>query len=119
MLQQRDSTWITQRTGPATTLRGVSFTSSNIGTAVGHSGTILRTTDGGNTWTSQSNNLPLYVSNNMKAVSFFDANNGYIVTGLSYSDGIGPVRTPYGSILRTTNGGTTWNVQYYHRSKCI
>ena len=107
------TTWDTQRTGPPTTLRGVSFTSSNIGTAVGHSGTILRTIDGGNTWTPQSNDLPLYVSNNMKAVSFIDANNGCIVTGVAYSDSIGR-STPYGAILCTTNGGTTWNVRYYH-----
>ncbi|HEY5534299.1 MAG TPA: hypothetical protein VIL99_05105 [Ignavibacteria bacterium] len=57
------------------TLLGVSFTDANMGTVVGNSGTILRTTNEGVNWNSQSSGttLPLYV------VSFTDANNGTAV----------------------------------------
>ena len=39
--------------GTTVSLISVSFTDANTGTAVGPSGTILRTTDGGETWISQ------------------------------------------------------------------
>src|SRR5205085_7559455 len=54
-------------------------------------GVILRTTDGGSTWISQSNgaSIPLV------GVSFTDANTGTVVGGA-------------GVILRTTDGGNTW-----------
>ena len=42
-------------------LYGVSFTDANNGTAVGDYGTILRTTNGGTTWTSQSSGTTNYL----------------------------------------------------------
>jgi hypothetical protein len=75
-------------------LFGVSFTDANTGTAVGGYGTILRTTNGGTTWTIQSSGT----SNHLSGVSFTDVNNGTAVG-------------TYGRILRTTNGGTTWTLQ--------
>ena len=84
--------WIWQNPLPqGNSLLGVSFIDANNGTAVGYEGTILRTTDGGNTWTSQSSGTTSYLS----AVSFADLNTGTVVG-------------QYGTILRTTNGGTTW-----------
>ena len=71
----------------------VSYTDTNTGTAVGQSGTILRTTDGGATWTVQ-------LSGTMNALSdvlFTDANRGMAVGA-------------NGTILRTTNGGATWTI---------
>src|SRR5204863_9275622 len=69
---------------------------ANNGTAVGFdfntvTGLILRTTDGGSTWTSQSSGAfsPLV------GVSFADANTGTVVGGA-------------GTILRTTDGGNNW-----------
>ena len=59
--------------------------------AVGFAGTILKTTNGGTTWTPQTSG----VTSDLRSVAFRDANNGIAV-------GIG------GRILRTTNGGTTW-----------
>ncbi len=75
-------------------LFGVSFTDANTGTAVGFDGTILRTTNGGTTWTSQTSGT----TNHLYGVSFTDANTGTAV-GVD------------GTILRTTNGGTTWTLQ--------
>jgi hypothetical protein len=71
-------------------LRGVSFTDANTGTAVGMWGTILRTTNGGSSWTRQSSGT----INDLLGVSFTDANTGTAV-------GVG------GTILRTKTGGVT------------
>ena len=73
---------------------GVSFTESDNGTAVGENGTILRTTDGGTTWNSQTSGTTV----RLEGVSFTDSNNGTAVGD-------------NGTILRTTSGGTTWNSQ--------
>ena len=69
-------------------MNGVSFTDANNGTAVGDSGIILRTTNGGTNWTSQSSGT----TNHLYGVSFTDANNGTVVGA-------------NGTILRTTTGG--------------
>src|SRR4029450_11410594 len=72
-------------------LRGASFVDANTGTVVGDYGTIVRTTDGGNSWTIQVSGT----TQNLWAVSFIDANNGAAV-------GEG------GTILGTTDGGANW-----------
>jgi len=94
-------------------LYGVSFTDANTGTAVGSDGTgscIIRTTDGGATWTNQPSGLPGAPFNSiLNAVCFLDANTGIAV---GQSSGIGELDIPAGYIisviLRTTNGGSTW-----------
>ena len=53
-------------------LRGASFIDANTGTVVGYYGTIVRTTDAGNSWTIQTSGT----TENLWAVSFTDANNG-------------------------------------------
>ena len=62
--------------------------------AVGDGGIILRSSDGGATWTLQSSGT----TNALAGVSFVDADTGSAV-------GQG------GTILRTTNGGATWTPQ--------
>src|SRR5437762_9462682 len=69
-------------------LRGASFVDANTGTVVGEYGTIVRTTDGGNSWTIQFSGT----TQNLWAVSFKDSNKGTAV-------GEG------GTILGTTDGG--------------
>lgn len=84
--------WVPQDSGTENDLRGVSFTDANNGTAVGDSGTILRTTDGGATWVRQDSGI----SGHFYGVSFTDADNGTIV-------GSG------GTVLRTASGeGGGW-----------
>src|SRR6266576_955911 len=72
-------------------LRGASFVDANTGTVVGEYGTIVRTTDGGNSWTIQASGT----TETLWAVSFTDVTNGTAV-------GEG------GTILRTTDGGDNW-----------
>src|SRR6266851_4011468 len=62
--------------------------------AVGDVGTILRTEDGGATWTLQSSGT----SNPLLGVSFVDPNTGTAVGN-------------NGTILRTIDGGATWMPQ--------
>jgi len=63
-------------------LNDVCFINKDIGIAVGEAGTILRTTDGGNTWNNQS----IENSFNLTGVWFNDTNNGVII-GYTYSSG--------------------------------
>src|SRR5207302_4253075 len=72
------------------------------------SGTILRTTDGGNSWVPQSSGT----GNTLFGVSFIDANTGTAVGG---SCGIGGEST----ILKTTNGGNTWVPQSNPGTVCL
>src|SRR6266487_6007532 len=72
-------------------LRGASFVDASTGTVVGEYGTIVRTTDGGNSWTIQVSGT----TQTLWAVSFIDANNGTAV-------GEG------GTILGTADGGAQW-----------
>ena len=86
--------WYQQNSGTTNLLLGVSFTDANTGTAVGGSGTILRTTNGGIDWILQTSGT----QSNLWGVSFIDAN-------------IGTAVGEWGTILRTTNGGATWTSQ--------
>ena len=74
----------------------------------GDSGTILKTTDGGNNWVPQSSGT----ANMLFGVSFIDANTGTAVGG---SCGIGGEST----ILRTTDGGGTWINQANPGTICL
>jgi photosystem II stability/assembly factor-like uncharacterized protein len=76
-------------------LQAVTLIDSNTAFAVGLGGTILRTTDGGLTWTELSSGTVA----NLYAVAFTDAHTGTVV-GSS------------GTILRTTDGGATWVSQW-------
>lgn len=91
---QAAAAWTAQTGGLGYDLRDVSFVSATHGWAVGGSGTILRTVDGGATWQTQSSGT----SQRLNDVHFVDASNGWAV-----GDG--------GVILRTSNGGVTWTPQ--------
>ena len=63
-------------------------------------GIILRTTNGGTTWTQQTSEATEWLC----GVSFADLDNGTAVGG-------NLLLPSYGIILRTTNGGTNWTLQ--------
>ncbi|MGB5288258.1 MAG: hypothetical protein WBN42_07175, partial [Ignavibacteriaceae bacterium] len=87
--------WFWQNPLPqGNTLNSVKCISPTVGWAVGDFGTILKTTNGGTTWTQQTSGI----DGSLNDVIFTDAN-----TGTAVSSG--------GKILRTTNGGTTWTQQ--------
>src|SRR5215470_11506826 len=91
------SGWVWQNPYPtANSLTGVAVLSPQIFVAVGDSGSILRTTDGGETWTFQ----PSGTDRNLVGVSFVDQDTGFAV-GTA------------GTVLRTTDGGITWTSRPY------
>ena len=77
--------------GTSAWLRSVFFIDHDIGIAVGDSGTILRTTNGGATWVARTSGT----TEDLHAVSFADPD-----TGIAVGD--------EAAILRTTDGGRTW-----------
>jgi len=85
------------------TLRDIIFIDDQNGWAVGDSGTILHTVDGGDTWQQQAfpfEQLPGYEDNekDLYAVEFIDTVTGFIGSN--------------NSIFKTTDGGKTWNIKY-------
>jgi photosystem II stability/assembly factor-like uncharacterized protein len=85
-------------------LGAVAVSDSQTATAVGDYGTILRTSDGGATWTLQGSGT----SKDLRGVSFVDSNTATAVGG-------GETQPPFtpSVILRTTDGGATWANQLF------
>ncbi len=92
----KDETWNWQHPYPAGQLLSdvQLIGDSGTGYAVGEAGTIVHTTDGGNTWYPQSSGT----TNRLNGVCFTDSDNGWVV-GFEYT------------ILHTSNGGMTWEEQ--------
>jgi hypothetical protein len=91
-INQTLSQWQIQNSGTRQTIRSISPIDSMRVWAVGDSGIILYTSDGGNKWEKQISNTTY----GLNSVSFCDSLNGWAVG--------------YGGItLNTTNGGKSWN----------
>ncbi len=86
--------WRTLNTGTSKNLNDTYFITSNLGYAVGDSGAIIKTTDGGVNWIIQNSNVIAKLS----SVFFTDTENGYIVGDSAI-------------LLATTNGGLNWEKQ--------
>jgi photosystem II stability/assembly factor-like uncharacterized protein len=87
--------WVPQNSGTTKNLNSVYFTDDNIGYAVGDSGTILKTINGGNNWISQNSGT----TKNLYSVFFVSG-----VTGYAVGDS--------GTIITTSNGGVLWTSQF-------
>lgn len=83
------SQWAVQSSGTSTNLNGIYFTDANTGTAVGLSGVIRRTTNGGINWFSQN-----IAPDHLYGVYFINSNTGFICGNAI--------------ITKTTNGGDNW-----------
>ncbi|MCC6861084.1 MAG: hypothetical protein IT158_21125 [Bryobacterales bacterium] len=97
MLHSGDAgkTWQQQRTFTGASLESVQFLDERSGWAVGWSGTVLRTTDGGANWRA----VPVPGVNETLTSVFFKDERGGWITGM------------LGTLLRTGDGGKTWHVQ--------
>lgn len=73
-------------------LNSVYFINANTGYAVGGSGTILQTSDGGTTWMAD---IVTGTNKELESVYFPDENTGYAVGN-------------YGTIVKTSDAGNTW-----------
>lgn len=123
--------WFTQSSGTSQPFTNIFFIDANTGTAIGLSGTIRRTTNGGVNWITQT--VP---ADNLYGIYFLNSSTGYISGdavfykttngGNTWVDPGGPVRlhrgifftdanTGYtcsgvGALDKTTNGGAAWTV---------
>jgi photosystem II stability/assembly factor-like uncharacterized protein len=95
--------WYEQESGVTEDLRGVSAMNANIAWAVGTHGIILKTTDGGVTWTPQTSGI---TTGYLTSVSAVDADTAWAV-GTS------------GTILNTVDGGATWTPQTSGTTKTL
>ncbi len=95
--------WKIQNSGVNVSLRDVFFVDSLYGLAVGDSGVIIATSDGGENW------LNLYSSTDIiefKQVQFLDRENGFVAGNILKQH---PGYLSHQVILlRTTNGGLSW-----------
>jgi len=89
ILAQND--WNPQTSGTSTHLYGVSFADRYNGWAVGESGIIIHTSNGGKNWSAQSSGI----TSVLNSVCFFNKLKGWAV-GNS------------GKIIYTSNGGVSW-----------
>jgi photosystem II stability/assembly factor-like uncharacterized protein len=87
------ATWTktTVLSDPDIGFQAIYFLDARHGWAVGNEGTIMATTDGGDTWTAQSTGT----KGDMMAVSFTSAKVGWVVSDRS-------------AAFKTTDGGATW-----------
>lgn len=92
-------TWQAQESGFELTIRSIDFVDNRTGWAVGHLGLILHTTDGGQTWTVRGREAALELD--LIHVSFTSPDAGWIVTERG------------GFTLKTADGGTTWERQFF------
>ncbi len=82
------------------TLRYLSFVDSLTGWAAGDAGTIIRTTDGGNSWDVQNSTVQTFIMD----IFFIDKNLGWALTLKDVF--------PFNSVLlKTTNGGDDWSAE--------
>ena len=96
--------WSTQFGEIGWPLTAVHFINQNIGLTVGEAGIILKTTDGGNIWTSLTKGNYSNRQSILYSVHFSNLNNGWAV-GTFRNSYTGPY---YPETFKTTNGGEDW-----------
>lgn len=95
--------WIRQNSQTSTLLRKCIFVDSLYGWAIGDSGIIVGTFNGGNNWNTQSK-IP---SHYLLDIFFLNRNRGWVIAW--FNNGIN-----YGSLIyKTTNSGINWSYNVY------
>ncbi|MFK7785192.1 MAG: YCF48-related protein [Crocinitomicaceae bacterium] len=93
------TTWYEIPTGTSSRLNAIDFPSNNVGYIVGQDTTILKTTDGGQTWTQLSlNGIGIAaLSDDFRDIQFIDENTGFLVAG-------------YSGVYKTIDGAQSWTL---------
>jgi photosystem II stability/assembly factor-like uncharacterized protein len=95
--------WALQNSYTSALLASVHFPTTDTGYAVG-AGSVLKTTNGGVDWISQSSPIAGYLN----SVFFTAPDTGYAVGGYQQGD------SAMVFILKTTNGGSLWSINYIY-----
>ena len=109
LLAPSSSWWTVQSTGVDANLRGIALVvhrSSTIVWATGSKGTIVRSLDAGQSWTSV--NIPNSAKLDFRAIQTFDGKTVYVM-----SSGEGEASRIY----KSTDSGATWQLQYSDKRK--
>jgi photosystem II stability/assembly factor-like uncharacterized protein len=101
--------WIKRPSASTAALYAVDFVDTSYGWAVGSGGTILKTVDGGASWTQVGKSVPGLSEKLLSGVDFVDRKTGWVV-GNKY-----PASSPLAEtgIYRTDDGGITWSKQIH------
>jgi photosystem II stability/assembly factor-like uncharacterized protein len=92
IVRNNGGAWFTQTSGVTTNLRSVAFANAQVGYACGDNGRVLKTTNGGNTWT---NSLPPGSEINFSSVEVCGLDSAWVVG-------------TKGILYETVDGGVTW-----------
>ena len=95
--------WSRQRSGSIAWLHSLFFLDQNRGWAIGSKGTVLATSDGGNTWVSKSLPTP----DVLRDIFFVDENNGWLVCEVNVYD-LKTKDQPRAYLMHTVDGGENW-----------
>ena len=96
--------WIPATSGTTNEMRGLSVVSKNVVWASGQRGTIVRTTDGGRTWITDT--IPGASKLDLRSIA---ATSASVAHALSIADS--------GRVFRTTDSGRTWKSQLVGQRK--
>jgi photosystem II stability/assembly factor-like uncharacterized protein len=88
--------WFQQNSNTTTALNSVYFISRDSGIVVGNSGTVLKTTNGGNNWIPISSGM----TGNFTDLEMVSKRSGFCICGTEYNN----------KIFKTTNYGESWSV---------
>ena len=103
-----DGTWVWQNPLPQDNrLLATAFVGASTGWAVGESGTIIHTTDGGDTWVGQASGT----NYDLTGLSFPDAQHGWIIGRAHEENEDGNSLGVTRLLLCTTDGGAAWQRQ--------
>jgi len=93
--------WHEQASGSTASLRGLSVVDGRTAWASGSAGTVLRTTDGGDTWHSAQ--IPGYETSDFRDVHAFSSTDAVVLSAGSPA-----------VVLKTEDGGHTWRRTYFN-----
>lgn len=93
--------WVRQTVNTTASLRGLSVVNEKVIWASGTGGTVIKTTDGGKSWSVMQ--VPDAAKLDFRDIEAFDANTAYV---LSIGNG------ESSRIYKTVDGGKTWNLQF-------
>ena len=106
LLHSQSSPWTPLTTGVTARLRGLSAVSPRVAWASGTGGTVIRTDDGGATWTRST--IPDSEALDFRDIDAVDERTAYV---LSIGDG------DASRIYKTADAGRTWTLQFRNTDK--